>query len=251
MATVAVLADPPVEGFVLPDLVAQTPLSESGAATLYSAMLVDVCRAVELGGADLLVNYRDSEQVPGDINSEDRIRDLVDPELESPEAARYEVQVGETFAGRAGNTVTHLLEQEAEDTVAVLKPTAAFIGREQIGSAAMKLRSSEVVLGPTTGGRVYYAGFGEPIDFSDAYAPPALSTLTERAREADLDVDFLPMLPVVESGADLANALVTLDARKRAGRRVPDWTTAAVGELGLGVDVRDGALQVTVSSDSS
>jgi 2-phospho-L-lactate guanylyltransferase (CobY/MobA/RfbA family) len=261
MATVAVLADPPVEGVVLPDVVAGTPLTETEAARLYRAMLVDVCRAVQRGGADLLVNYRDPDQVgsadpdqevPGgaDVDSEQRLRETLDGAL-GGEAARYEVQVGETFAGRAGNTVTHLLEREDEDTVAVVEPTAAFLGREQIGTAAMKLRSSEVVLGPTTGGRVYYAGFAAPVDFTDAYAPPAVETLTRRAREADLDVDFLPMLPVVEQGSDLTTALPGLRARQQAGRNHPERTAAVLDDLGVGVEAGEAGLTVTRGSDSS
>jgi hypothetical protein len=250
MATVAVLADPPVEGFVFPELVAETPISAAGAAQLYGAMTVDVCRAVEHGGADLLVNYRDPDQVPGAVDSESRLRELVDGELERPGDARFEVQVGETFAGRAGNTVTHLLEREEVATAAVVDPSAAFIGREQIGSAAMKLRSSDVVLGPAGGGRVYYAGFAEPVDFAGAYASPAVATLTDRARGAGLDVDFLPRLPVVESAADLADALATLRARRRADRSVPRRTAETVDELDLTVAAEDG-LAVAHSSESS
>jgi glycosyltransferase A (GT-A) superfamily protein (DUF2064 family) len=251
MATVAVLAEPPVEGHVLPDLFGSGPISESEAARLYSAMLGDVCRAVQHGGADLLVNYRDSDQVPGDVDSEGRLRELLDGALESPGEARYEVQVGETFAGRAGNTVTHLLERESVDTAAVVGPTVPFLAREQIGSAAMKLRSSDVVLGPTTDGRVYYAGFAESIDFADAYAPPAVGTLTDRARDAGLDVDFLPMMPVVETVDDLVTALAQLSARDRAGRIVPARTAVVVDDLGLAVTEAGDELQVTRSSDGS
>jgi 2-phospho-L-lactate guanylyltransferase (CobY/MobA/RfbA family) len=249
MATVAVLADPPIEGFVLPGLVADTPLSPDEASRLYGAMLVDVCRAVQHGGADLLVNYRDPDQVPGDVDSEGRLRDLLSGALEAPSEARYEVQVGETFAGRAGNTVTHLLDREDEDTVAVVEPTAAFLGRQQIGTAAMKLRSSEVVLGPTAGGRLYYAGFAAPVEFTDAWARPAVETLAGRAREADLGVDFLPMSPVVETADDLASALAQLRARRRADRLVPARTAALVEELGLVPEAGDGGLSVGRSAD--
>jgi hypothetical protein len=251
MATVAVLADPPVEGLVLPELAAGAPLSETEAVRLYSAMLVDVCRAIQHGGGDLLVNYRDPEQVPGDVDSERRLREVVADSLDKPEEARYEVQVGETFAGRAGNTVTHLLDRESEDTVAVVEPTAAFLGREEIGTAAMKLRSSEVVLGPTTAGGVYYAGFAAPIDFGDAYAPPAIETLTTRARGADLGVDFLPMLPVVGPGADFGTALAQLRARDRAGHIVPERTASVVDDLGLATRADEDGLWVARSPDST
>ncbi|MFC7135246.1 MULTISPECIES: hypothetical protein [Salinibaculum] len=251
MATVAVLADPPVEGFVLSGLPGTTPLTAAEATELYSAMLTDVCRAIQDSGADLLVNYRDSEQVPGDVDSEQRLRDVLSGDLEQPSDVRYEVQVGETFAGRAGNTATHLLNTEAERTVALVEPTGPFLGREEIGSAAMKLRNSDVVLGPGTGGRVYFAGFAEPVDFDDAYAAPAIETLTDRARDADLDVDFLPQTPVVESGADLADLVTQVRARLRAGRKVPVETATVIDSLGLYAESTDDGLTVARTSDSS
>lgn len=254
MATVAVLADPPVEGVVLPELVASTPLSETEALDLYEAMFVDICRGVQTGGADLLVNYRESEAVagaPDDVDSEEALRELLEESLDAPEEARYEVQVGETFAGRVGNTVTHLLETEDERSVAAVEPTTPFLGREQVGSAAMKIRSSDVVLGPTTNGRVYYAAFAEPIDFENAYARPAVETLTERARDADLDVDFMPMAPVVETATDLAEVVTQIRAQLRAGRNVPIETARVVDDLGLFVDADGDDMTVARTSDSS
>jgi glycosyltransferase A (GT-A) superfamily protein (DUF2064 family) len=100
----------------------------------------------------------------------------------------------------------------------------------------MKLRSAEVVLGPATDGRVYYAGFADTVDFEDAYATPTVETLTERAGDADLGVDFLPTTPVVETPADLRTVVPLLRARHRADRVVPPRTTALVTELGLRVE---------------
>ncbi|MDS0276293.1 hypothetical protein NDI85_00555 [Halomicroarcula sp. S1AR25-4] len=239
MTTVAVLADPPVEGFVLPELAAG-PLDESEATALYTAMLGDVCRAVEASGAELLVNYRPGEQVPDGVDSEAAVREPLDDALQNPGEARYEVQVGSTFAGRIGNTVTHLLDREGVATVAAVKPTAALLARQQIDSAAMKLRSSDVVLGPSTDGRVYYAGFADPIDFEDAYTTPAVETLVDRAADADHGVDFLPTNPVVETPADLRTIVPLLRARVRTGRVVPPRTTTVLDELGLRVRDADG-----------
>jgi hypothetical protein len=248
MATVAVLADPPVEGFVLGDVAESTPLSEREAAQLYSAMLTDVCRAIELGGATLLVNFRAPEQAPEGVDPESQVRALLGETLDQPDEARYEVQVGETFAGRVGNTVTHLLESEGADTAAAVTPSAVFLNRELVGSAAMKLRSSEVVLGPAADGRVYYAGFREPIDFTDAYEPPAVGTLTDRAADAEFDTDFLPMTPIVETGSDLVTAVAHLRARLRAGRNVPPRTASFVHEQGLGVEETTDGLRLTRDS---
>jgi len=235
MTTVAVMADPPVEGVVLPGL-AGGLLSETERTTLYTAMLTDVCRAVEASGAELLVNYRPAEQVPERDDPEEALRETLSETLDAPGEARYEVQVGSSRSARVGNTVTHLLEREGVKTAAAVEPTAALLTRQLIDSAAMKLRSSSVVVGPTTDGRVYYAGFADPVDFDKAYETPAVETLTDRGKEAGLDVDFLQTTPVVETPADLRTVVPLLRARHRSGRVVPPRTTALVEEFGLRVE---------------
>lgn len=241
MTTVCVLADPPRPGVVLPDLPGTSPLSKTEATDLYRAMLADVLRAVEASGGELLVNYRAEQALPDHDgeSSETQLRELAADALADPEDARFEPQVGETFSGRAGNTATHLLEQEEVGSVAIVEPTAAFLSRKEIDGAAMKLRSSPVILGPATDGRVYYAGFTDTIDFEDAWRPPTVETLTARGTDAGHGVDFLSMLPVIERGDDLADAVSLLRARERAGRIVPEQTTALVDDLGL--DVAEGA----------
>lgn len=247
--TTAVLADPPRPGLVLPRMTETAPLSPAEAADLYVAMLRDVTRAVERSGGDLLVNYRPEDALPADYrvdtsdggaDAETEIRAAVEPALDEPDAARFEVQVGETFAGRAGNTATHLLAREGVTSVALVEPTAVFLGRTHVDGAAMKLRRSEVVLGPADRGRVYYAGFTDTVDFADAYAPPAVGTLAARARDAGHDVDFVEMLPVVETGRDLASALALVDARRTADRPVPEQFAATCDEFGLAVEYDNG-----------
>lgn len=250
MTTVAVLVDPPRAGLVHERLVETTPLTAEEAAGLYEAGFRDVCRAVATSGGDLLVNYRPDEALggaeggPGD--SEAELREALEPVAEvNAEAVRFEVQVGETFAGRVGNTASHLLENEEVTSVAVADPTAVFLTRQGVDEAAMKLRRREVVLGPAPGGRVYYAGFREPIDFDDAYASPAMETLTRRGVDADLDVDYLGTAPVLETASDLADLLVQVRARRTAGRNVPTHTAAALAALDLRVVAGDdGGLRV-------
>jgi hypothetical protein len=233
MTTIAVLCEPPREG-VLSTLADTSPLTPAECTDLYAAMLGDVCRSVETSGGELLVNYRDVD------DAEAELRGLLRDVLDDVDDARFEVQVGETFAGRAGNTAKHLLDVEEIISAAVVEPTAAFLARSHIDNAAMKLRSSEVVVGPATRGRVYYAGFTDPVDFQDAYTAPAVETVTDRGLDAGHDVDFLPMLPVVETGDDLAEALSLIRARQRAGRIVPERTTAVLDELEVTV-VADGS----------
>jgi hypothetical protein len=229
MTTVVVLAAPPVPECV-PTLI---EADAERNCELYRAMLADVCDTIQHGEADLLVNYADPETVPDGVDPEASVQDLLAAELEDPGAVRYEVQAGSTDASRIGNAITHLLETEETPTAAFARPTALFLRREHIGTTAMQLRTSDVVIGPSTDGRIAFAAFGAPLDFSDALAPPAVETLAERARDAALDVSFLPMTPLWESPADRETAVATLRARLRAGALVPARTAELVADWDL------------------
>ncbi|WP_336025191.1 DUF2064 domain-containing protein [Halobellus salinisoli] len=240
MTVVAVLVDPPRPGHSLSRLAQTSPLSESEAADLVEAMLGDTLRAVERSGGELLVNYRPDDLLPEpavdpDESPEESIRAVADDALESPEAARFEVQVGSSFSARAGNTVTHLLRDEGVQSAAVVRGDAPFVLRSTIDSAAMKLRTNDVVLGPSTDGRVYFAGFKAPIDFDGAFVSPEMETLVDRANDADRDVGFMQMQPTVRAGSDLATLVSTIRSRWQAGRVVPERTAEFVVDNGLAV----------------
>ncbi|WP_458205127.1 DUF2064 domain-containing protein [Haladaptatus sp. NG-SE-30] len=244
MTTIAVLADPPREGFVLPELAATSPLSEAEVTKLYAEMLKDTFVAAANSGGELLVNYRSDDDIPDefgdDESSEAELRTLADEALDDLDEVRFEVQVGSTFAARAGNTATHLLEQEGVASVAIVDGTAPMLTRTELDSAAMKLRRSEVVVGPAGDGRVYFVGLTDTLDFESIYTPPEIETVTQRATDAGYDVDFLPAMTSVETGDDLRSLVTLLHARTTAGRIVPVNTTTYLHELGLHVEERDG-----------
>ena len=105
----------------------------------------------------------------------------------------------------------------------------------------MNLRTNEVVLGPSTDGRVYYAGFTAPIDFEGAFETPELETLVDGANDAGHDTEFLAMQPTLRAGADLATLVSAIRARWQAGRVVPEHTATFVVDTGLAVvDGADG-----------
>lgn len=235
--------DPPREGLVCPSLVDETPLSAADAVALYEAAVTDVLRAVADSGADLLVNYRDAETLPdgwGDGDAETAVRTLSRDALgletvPDDETLRLERQVGSSPSARIGNTVTHLLEREGADGVAVLEPTAPLVRRTVVDGVAMSLRRNDVVLAPATNGDVALAGFTEPIDFTDAYACPAVATLARRARDADLAVGFTDHLPTLSSAAGLQTIAATLEARRTVDVPGGEATGAVLEELDLGV----------------
>lgn len=245
MTVVVVLAAPPRSGLVFSRVAETTPLSASAASDLYAAALADTLRTAEAAGGDLLVNYRDRDTLPPEHHGETEpaaVRAVASEALRDVTAARFEPQVGSTPAARVGNTVTHLLREEGADSVVVLRPVAPLLQRPDVDTGTMRLRSNETVLGTTTDGAVYYAGFTEPVAFEDAFQPPAVETLTERARDADHDVAFLSSQPAVDSAAGLRSFVPTLRARVHAEQAVPAETATFVHEHGL--HVRDGTLVV-------
>jgi glycosyltransferase A (GT-A) superfamily protein (DUF2064 family) len=253
MTVVAVTVDPPRAGLVLPELADASPLSEREAASLYEAMAADAFRAAADSGGDLLVNYRPDDRIPDEYvpsgaDAEAEVRDLLADVLEDDELtdARVEVQVGSSKHARVGNTVTHLLENEDANSAAVLEPDAPLFGRKDLDSAAMKLRRSPIVLGPSRGGRVYFAGFREPVDFEGAWDAPEVESITARALDAGRDVDFLPEKTRARTAADLASLVAELRARRSAGRIVPAFTTAYVEDLGLRVTEDESGTRVVV-----
>ena len=244
MTVIAVLAEPPRAGLVLPKLPESSPLSAAEATDLYAALLKDTFLAVERSGGELLVNYRANDDLPdefaGDRSAEAEVRALAADALESTDDARFEVQVGSSFAARAGNTVTHLLEREDVQSAAAVTGTAPLLTRKEIDGAAMRLRRNEVVLGPSDRGRVYFAGFTDTVNFENAYAAPEVETLTDRGVDAGHEVDYLPAMTSVETGKDLLSLVPLLNARISAGRIVPEHTATLLAEWGLRVVEEDG-----------
>jgi glycosyltransferase A (GT-A) superfamily protein (DUF2064 family) len=238
MTVVALLAKPPRPGIALPDLAESTALTPAEAAELYAAMLEDAIRTVLESGGELVVTYRTAETLPehheAEESAETQLREVASNATDAVDALRFEPQVGSTQSARVGNTVTHLLETEGATSAAVLRPEAPLLERTHVDSMAMKLRTNEVVLGPTTRGRVYAAGFASTIDFADALDSRPLETLAKRGEETGHSVEFQPMLPLVETDRDLATLHAMLQARSHAGRPVPAATTAMLERLDVG-----------------
>ncbi|QLG26765.1 hypothetical protein HUG10_04040 [Halorarum halophilum] len=246
MTVVVVLADPPRPGLVLPELAETSPLTAEDAAELYAALVRDTVLAVERSGGELLVNFRPDDLLPDehvtDTSSEAELRSLAAGALADVTEARFEPQVGSDVSARAGNTVAHLLREEGAQSVAVVRGTAPLFTRTVVDSAAMKLRTNQTVLGPSTRGRTFFAGYTEPVDFADSFGDAELETLTDRARDVGHDVEYLPMQVAVETGADLRDLLPVLWSRIAAERIVPEHTASFVHDRGL--RVRDGEIVI-------
>lgn len=239
---VVVPVDPPHEALA-PDALTvdpETPLSATEATALYRAAMTDVVTAVDSSGGDLLVNVRDAETLPDEVgdsidDAEAEIRRLVGDALGDEAEFRIEPQVGSSRSARVGNTVTHLLEREDVNSVGVLDPMAALVGRTQIDGVAMSLRRNDVVLGPAQAGGIYMAAFTQPIDFSAIFeaSQPPIEAIAKRAVDAGLGVGFAPRVPTIADERGLGATIAEIGAREVADLFVPRATAAVIEELGL------------------
>ncbi len=225
---VVVPLDPPDAQNPPAALEALEPDLNPGVATdLYRGAAMDVVRAVAASGGDLLINYRHEETLPAGTTVDDpvgRVQELVSTALGETESVRFERQVGSNKSARVGNTVTHLLEREGVQTVGVLEPTAALVGRTEIDGLAMALRRNDVMLGPSLTGDVYVAAFAEPIDFTAVYADRPVATIAEAGVAADLAVGFAPRVPTVASRTGIRGTAAEIIARRAAGTAIPEAT---------------------------
>ena len=254
MTVVVLMADAPVEGVACRQLVSETPLSPAEGVDLYKALLKDVYKTLSESTIDILVNYPSAEEIPPDadlpVAPETILRKLAGEVVEPDRLAdfRFEVQVGSDFSAKAGNAITHLLREEEHHSAAVVRPCVPRLVRSVVDEGALKLRRNDVVLGPSDEGRIYFAGFTEPIDFEGVFEGQALEEVTARAGEEGLQVDFLRHRELLQSADDLRSIVTRLRAAVLAGKPVPEHTWSFIEERGL--HVADGELVFPESVES-
>ena len=258
MTIVVVIADPPVDGAgVCEEIVAETELTPADGVELYAAVLKDVFTALAESTVDVLINYPPREDLPEGAelqrSPEAILRGLagsvVDPDR--LEDFRFEVQVGSDFSATAGNAITHLLREEERASASVLRPCVPRLVRSIVDEAAIKLRRTDVVLGPAGGGDVYFAGFTQPIDFAGVFEESALEEIAARAGADGLTVDFVRDREVLDAARDLGSVVTRFRAQQLAGKPVPTHVWSFIEDRGL--EVRDGRLRVqeSTATDSS
>jgi hypothetical protein len=253
VTTVVLLPDPPVEEIAGERLVAETDLTPADGLAIYRATLADTLSTLEEGTADVLVNYPPADDLPANsdgLNPETELRRIAGTVMtpEAVEAVRFEPQVGSDRSARAGNAITHLVRDEGEQSAAVLFPTPRLV-RSIVDEASLKLRRADVVLGPATRGEVYYAGFADLIDFTDVFAERPIGAITRRAREADLDVDFVRTREVLDGKASFEGVLTRIRADAIAEKPVPEHLWETIQERNIRIE--DGRITSDAATDSS
>ncbi|MFB6254927.1 MAG: hypothetical protein ABEI06_09985 [Halobacteriaceae archaeon] len=252
MTVYVVLVDPPLESVVRETFIESTDMPMSFLTDLYQAIQQDAIQAVIDSGGDLLINYRPPDQHPvaDDHDIESTIRSMAEA-VDGCEDPRMEIQVGSNRSARIGNAITHLLETEDHETVAVLDGRAPLLRRTELDSLAMKLRRHDIIIGPGTNCEVAIAGFRDTIDFTHAFQPPALNSLVEQSVEDGYEIDFLHETIYLTDKADLLDLIPIITARQQAGRIVPPHTTAVIDAYDLSISVENDTLHLEIQTDKS
>ena len=257
MTVVVLMADAPVEGIACAELVEETPLTPADGLELYEAVLKDVYQTLAASSVDVLVNYPAQSDVSGGKESslapETALRKLAGEAVEPDRLAdfRFEVQVGSDFSAKAGNAITHLLEDEEVTSAAVLRPCVPRLVRSVVDEASIKLRRNEVVLGPAGEGDVFFAGFTAPIDFEGVFEDRSLEEVAARAGDEGLTVDFVRNREVLRTARDFRSVVTRLRAAVLAGKPVPGHTWSFIEEQGLRVEGGELIVPESVETDRS
>ncbi|MFB6266139.1 MAG: DUF2064 domain-containing protein [Halodesulfurarchaeum sp.] len=225
MTIVVLVADAPVEGVACRELLEDTSLSPAEGVDLYKAVLKDSFETLAASNADVLVNYPAADDVPEEITQQPEaiLRSLAASVLDPDtlDDVRFEVQVGSNTSAVVGNAITHLLRDEDRTSATFLRPCVPRLERSIVDEASIKLRRSDVVLGPAADGEVYLAGFREPIDYTDVLEERAIEDIVRAAQAEEYTVDFLRDREVLTTGRDLRTVVSRLRAAHAAGKPVP------------------------------
>jgi len=136
--------------------------------------------SVDRSGGELLVNPV-NDDLPAEYRTDAAPRPSFEPSSPTPSAAPRRSGSSGRSDRRSARAGKHRYRPARRTPRSRSSPRRRRCSRTVIDSAAMKLRTNEVVLGPSTRGRTYYAGFTAPIDLRRRLRPPNLPTLAARA----------------------------------------------------------------------
>ena len=213
MTATAVACPPPSVAGSVRELVETTPLGKVELARFVAASCQDGCRAaLESGGEAFVVPMKLGESIPGWGDPRDSAEELVAAALLDEEDVDIlaPVTVGE---GWVDDLFELVVNRSDEASVAVLSPVSPLVQRRHVDAAAMRLRSSEITVCPSTGGQWYFLGVTRSLDRTDSPDWRNLSTIAESMQKPQSSLASLPFLPGYRTAEELATILSMLELR--------------------------------------
>lgn len=242
MTTVAVELPPRNASRIASALARSTALSVTEASDLLLHVAKDAIRAVDRSGGDLVMLVppeASSEEVFGWEDPRAEARRLAE-EVITAETAPTVFEPPESEARRSiAAVLSSLFRSTSAASAAILRPITPLVQRRHLDAAAMRLRTHDVVIGPSTGSRWYFAGVSDELTLPVAGADEHLTTLALAANETDRSLDLLPILPGVLTDRGLAGVVSILEASLLAEKDVAPATHGWIDEVGLRSDPTD------------
>ncbi len=187
-------------------------------ADLYHATTADAATAVDESGGQLVL------AVGQDSDASAFASEF--PATVFPDADIDELSLDEEGQSLADAAALRAIRAHSDAaTVGIIDPSVGLIRRRHLDTAAMRLRREDVVIGPTPEGGWYYVGTGLEAEELPDMLDPSLDRLMDELDE-DLDIGFLPLLPVIRADHHLAGVGSLLEAMDRSGRRIAPYTRA-------------------------
>lgn len=226
-------------------LVASTPLTFDEVTKLMVATCQDVCHAVAgSGGEAFIVPLEPETSIPGWTNpseiTEEIARTATDADNEITVTPTQPVD--ETGMQRLLDLVR---ERSDEASLAVVTPVTPLIQRRHVDAAAMRLRTSDVVVGPTSRCGWYFFGVSRETDLTLGPDACALPTITRDVLEAEVSIASIPFLPRMETNEELSTILGLVDLATITDPARAPFTRSWAERTGIQIGVEDGGVQIT------
>lgn len=241
MTSLAVELPPLETPRVISSLSAETSLSETEARELLLSVTKDVVRAVDESGGDLVV-IGTSATTPatkevGWDDPERGTRVLLEQAL--PDGAEPPVVWRDGSGSPAGLEAILAAAGETAPaaSTAVVRTISPLLQRRHIDAAAMRLRTHDVVLGPSTGCRWYLAGISKGFSFDPAGAEAQLTALAVGAAEANGELALLPCLPGIMTASELASVVSILEVSRLTEHAIAPHTRAWLDQTSVHTDL--------------
>ena len=204
-------------------IVDETPLSREQTTAILDGVVQDGLRAAHESGGPLSIWIDESTRTVSEWNDpRGHARNLIEGALPS-DAPMPEI---DTESPTEYAAIAAAIERTNEASGAVLIPGTPFVQRRHIDEAAMRLRQTDVVLGPATAGTWYLFGHREEVEFSYPEDSYLSSTIARQATASDYSMNLLRTLPGIWDGNSLADAVTTLTIADYADLSVGPFTRA-------------------------
>lgn len=200
MTAIGILGLPPDSASIVSNLRDTTALEIEQIQSLVAGVTQDTARAAfESGGEPLVVVPKDPGAgiIP---NGSPDVRTYLESILEPvvPENDSIQWYEHDAAPGRSLNTVLDgLAEVSNAASVAVIAPLTPFVQRRHVDTAAMRLRSADLVVGPATDGCGYFIGRHRDRAGADWSGTADLDGVVSAAQDTGEEVDWLPILPSI------------------------------------------------------